>query len=798
MSSKSQRIAFALCSIAALAASGCGGSGGSDSGTTTPPTPTTSNVDVTVIDGAIKNALVCLDANSNGSCDAGETQGRTDASGKVTLTVPTADVGKYAVVAQVGTDAVDADTGAVKVAFTLSAPADQTGVVSPFTTLVQRFVTDHHLKTADAAKLIQSATGITVSPFTDFTKVAAPTDGSIDLATLARLLVLTIQQQSTVIASAVGKTAVDNSVITKADVEQAIQQKLLDLLPELIVILGSPDILAASQANKDAALSTAATNLVAASGLTAAALPTVVAINNQVASGKQSTSATPSETVTLASLDFTNASNYSVRTFTGSVAQNTPNASNNIRYVERRALSSAGVVAKWGYGSSPTRGSDIHWSGSAWTHCPINFENSNTVRDANGRNSYNYCDSAETGTASRATFDVSGKTMKSVVEQAIAAGYTNVRIADTSVLGSTTFPTGSSLSYQAGAALTTAISYYPSGSESPVGVSNIVGKYSASISAGGIAASQAAGTACNAPETFTSGSANVATLEEMVTSRPGQPCVFGQGSVTVSGVTYHSDPTNEWWGNSTISIGRIGTATTGSGVPATSYYSTNTLIRIAFTGTGTRPVTYYACKERVTDGSPRNCKPIGTGSYEISKLGDARIMTLPGAPTQAGSLNYTRVFVERGGFIYYGYQSTPAVSNSVRMNTVATNALLGQIGVPSENPSVPLALTAASYQGTWDLRPSTIAPSITDGVRLFIPSGNAPLGYAWCQSGTEVVYSACAMEITDPATGAFSLSSQVATLTGHLDFLTGTAGGSYSSLPGDPTPTSGNFLGGRR
>ena len=91
----------------------CGGGGGSDP---TPPvvvTPKTVSQVVSVVDGPIKGALVCLDKNANGACDADETQGTTAADGSVTLTVPEADAGKYAVLAEVGTDAVDKVNGPV-------------------------------------------------------------------------------------------------------------------------------------------------------------------------------------------------------------------------------------------------------------------------------------------------------------------------------------------------------------------------------------------------------------------------------------------------------------------------------------------------------------------------------------------------------------------------------------------------------------------------------------------------------------------------------------------------------------
>ena len=161
MKNRLDHIGLACATLVALSA--CGG-GSSDNNTPAMAQPTTTNVDATVIDGAIKNALVCIDKNGNGQCDAGETQGTTDAAGKVTLAVPNADVGKYPILALVGTNAVDADNGPVTTAYTLSAPADQVAVVSPLSTLVQQAVASSGATTAQAAKSVQDATGLTASP----------------------------------------------------------------------------------------------------------------------------------------------------------------------------------------------------------------------------------------------------------------------------------------------------------------------------------------------------------------------------------------------------------------------------------------------------------------------------------------------------------------------------------------------------------------------------------------------------------------------------------------------------------
>jgi len=780
------RVGLAVSGSVWLALAGCGG------GSSTPAqeVPTTTPMSATVVDGPIANATVCLDKNGNGKCDSDETQGKTNASGSVTLNVPNADLGKYPLVAVVGTDAVDADHGAVSVPYTMSAPADQAAVISPLTTLVQQTVASTGTSTAAAAKTVQDATGITASLFQDFSKTAAPTDGSIDPATVARLLVVTTQAQATAVASAVGSTASDGKTITSADVDKAVQTKLLDLLPDVVTAVSSTAVIsAATPADKEAALTTAAQALVTTSGLSAGAMPVVVAVNNQNANPGAVTPVTPEATASLRQLSFTNAANYYVRSFTSSVAQATPDSSNNFKYVERRRRATGGNVAQWGTGSDPARNADLHWNGTAWTSCPINFENTNSVRDAAGNSVYNYCDGLETGKSNRATIDVSGRSMASVYAEMRAAGYLNLYIADPTVLAAATFPSGSKAYYQSSTAVSEAIAYYPGGSD-PAGINNVVAQYSAAVAAGGAATSQAAGVACNATETSGNGT-NTTTLEQMIALASGTPCVYTQGSVVYGGVTYYSDAANEWWGNSTLSIGTIGTAPTGVGI-GPGYYSTNTRLRIAFKGPVPNAVTFYACKERLSNGSTRNCTPIGTGTYSIQTLGDARVLTLSNAPVQAAPLTYNRVFVERGGLIYLGYQSKLGTVNSARLNLTGANALLTQLGIPTEDPSTPWALTAASYQGTWDVKDST-QPTVANGTTIFVSQG----GTVSCQHRATASFLGCSLSISDPATGAFTFSmADGTTSSGTLNFMTGTGSGTYH----DPTvtPTDGNFVAKRR
>lgn len=792
MTIRLKRLLFGVVSAGLLSLYGCGGGSSSVA-----PVVTTTSVPITVIDGAIQNATVCLDKNSNGACDTGEPSGKTDAAGQVNLTVDATDVGKYPVIAVVGTDAIDADTGAVAVPFTLSAPADQVAVVSPLTTLVQQTVASTGVSTEDAAAAVQAVTGITVSLFQDYTTVAAPTDGSISAATVARMVVVTTQQQSTAIDDSLGTQALDGSTITQADLDLAVQKKLLELLPALVAALSDPAVLAATtQEDMEAALLAAATTLVTDSGLTTTSIATAVAINNQTAS----TTDTPSAGFTLNNLNFTDTSNFFARVFTASLAQNTPDANNNIRYVERRYRNNTGNLAKWGSGSDPWRGADLYWSGSAWANCPINFENTSSVRDAQGNSSYNHCNNAATGKSSRATFDIAGKTLAGVITDVRAAGYTNLSIGDntagtlTTLLGSATFPAGASLLYNSATDLTTAISYYP-GSSNPVGVSNVVNQYSSAVSAGGDATTQGAGVGCNSTEFQNTNGTSSTTLEGMISAMTGMPCSFGlPGSFVYQNVTYtNPDSVNEAWANSTVGLGTIGSAPVGTGT-APGFYTSNTKLRMAFKGTGTNPVTYYACKERFNNGSTRNCTVIGTGSYVIATLGDARVMTLNNLPAQTSPLTYTRVFVERGGLVYSGFQNKPGVFNSVRLNTVAATALLTQLGLTPEDPSVPLALTAASYQGTWDFRDA--ANMGGNGITLTI-GGN---GNVSCREGSTPI--TCSATVTNPATGAFTWtdssndSPATSTVTGNLNFLTGGVSGTFTDTLSQPS--TGSVIGQRR
>jgi trimeric autotransporter adhesin len=584
------------------------------------------------------------------------------------------------------------------------------------------------------------------------------------------MVVVTIQAQTTSGGGAVGMPASDGVVITRADLNKVIAQKLLEMLPALTAIVQNPAY------TTPAAIEAAVIAALAPGGSLNPSLvtPPEVVVTVPVLKPPAAQAAyVPTAGSTLTALSFFDVTNWNTRFLTSSLVQATPDANGNLRYVDRRARTTGVTVATWGFGGDPWRQADLHWNGAAWVACQLNGENLSTVRDAAGNNSYKYCDGYSSGVANRVTVDISGKTMAGVYNDIVVGKYTNIFINPVAVtaLGSATFPPLSNLFYQTGQDLTKAVGFYP-------GSGNVLFNYSTAITAGGDGRIQAAGVGCNSAEFVQTPTNLTATLEDMVAAFKGKPCLFNvQTLVGLGGVVYSSDPVSEVWGATSLSIGTVGTAPI-SATP-TSYYTGNQLIRMAFTGIGTNEVTYYTCKQRQIGGNVRNCTPIGVkGSYTITTLPDmSRIMTFSNYPAEAASLTYTRVFVERNGGIYFGYQDKNAIYRQARFSKVAAEALLSQLtGAPVVvNPEVPLALTATSYQGVWNMY--DLVGAVGNTITFYADGTSA------CQiTATGVFFTPCALTVTNPATGAFSFhGSNPIDPTGTVNFVTGIGGGTYDN-----------------
>jgi hypothetical protein len=683
---KHPRAASAALSMAVAAAlSACGG--GSDTPASTPstpvgPTPVSKSVPVKVIDGAIKNALVCLDKNTNGACDEGEPFARTDGGGNATLSVPEADAGKFPMLALVGTDAVDADFGPVTTAFSMTAPADKPALVSPLTTLVQVRAQSAGVSSTEAEAFLKAQSGLSGSLFADYTTAAASDAAAGDAKVLARLIVLSSQAQTISASGAIGQKDASGATITKADIEKAVAGSLIDNLAILGAAAVDPAVRQAGDAS--AAYKVVVDDLVASKPVTKEAVIAKLGIERLAAAEAAAapTASPPAPSASVRMLVWTDINNNYFRGFLATAADNTPDANGLVRnYEVRNETINGGVERVWGFGSTYERRGDLHWNGTAWVGCPFEFRNTGTVRDAAGNNTYNYCDGFERGTQRQASVDIAGRTLTSVVNdiRAFPGGdsgrnYSEFGPTNLSLLGSATFPPGSRLLYVTSNATSTALSY-------DVQSSNIVSLTSAAVAAGGDGRTgSGASPACasiSATAPASSFSTQATTLDALIAANRGTPCLFNPGTDGNGS----SGTRNDWWSNSTLSVGTLAGYYASLPVGTGNFYTRDANLRFAFTGANA--VTYYLCQVR-TGGSTRNCTSIGSGSYSISTVGDARVMSFNNSPALAGRLNYNRILVERGGKVYYGYVLKPVSTDGVRLNLPAGEALIKQLDPTAE------------------------------------------------------------------------------------------------------------------
>ena len=670
-----------LVAIVAAAAllTACGG------GSNDPATPPTVAQTISVIDGAIKGALVCLDANGNGACDSGETQGSTGADGSVTLNVPAADAGKYPVLALVGTDAVDADNGPVSTAYSLRAPADKPAVVSPLTTLVLAQAEASGTGSDDAAKVLADKLGLTSSLFADFSKA---TDDAGKLAgTLARMLVVSTQQQLVATADAKDK---DGKALSATDRTLAVHQALLSKLDELASAATAPAVANAGTAQAKAeAIAAAATALVAASGITKDNVAAAVTAA-KLPPAPDASNATPAAGASLRWFSYADAQNYYFRQYKATAAQGTV-IDGKRQFTEYREQSrgSAGNVTsyqQWGEGLNNWARNQVVWTGSAWFDCPTDMVHEATPWDANGVSSSLYCKAYKT-TNKRTARDIAGLKMADLVAEIRAYGLVDTEgsfkawgpdpVAHADKL-SGNFPAGSALYYYAGAD-TAQPERYNTTLNSDLYIPFI------SAVANGVKAD------CDkvSNSNFTQFQTTAKTLEDMIAGAPGKPCVYQTHAST--------GEANEWWSQSTLNLGDV----SDDFVSASGNFKSGVKdLRVSF-GTASQ-ANYWLCLRRTSDNSVRNCTAAGSGSYRIEALGDARVLRLSGEPKVAATLGFVRTMVERDGRVWYGSRGRLNSNRQQRLNNVASDALFAALGLPAPRVSAPLTASTlmTSYLGT--------------------------------------------------------------------------------------------------
>ncbi|EHN66753.1 hypothetical protein [Comamonas testosteroni] len=629
--------------IASIA--GCGGGGGSDSTSPAPspaPAPATKSISTTVIDGALQNVKVCLDRNDNGSCDSEEPSAVTNASGQASLEVPEADAGKYPILALVTKDSVDADTGAVPVAFMLRAPADQPGVVSPLSTLVQAHSRATGSSTSDAAAAIQSQLGLGASALADFTQ-----DGSNAgklAATMARLIVVTTQTQLT---NTAGATGVDGAPLTSVQLNAAVNSVLLQQLQTLATaVLDNPALSDTSTSMKDkqSAMETAAQQVASASGVTAGNVGLIAAMQSQSSSPE---AGGPAPSTQLRWLSFSDTSNYYIRAFEATAEQNTPDANGKRYFTEFRERVAGGLEQPW------TR-PQVYWTGSEWFACPTDFVQQVTSL-ASGETESLYCKSLASR-AKQSVRNITGLKMRDIVTEIRSAPWQDA--ADGSfaswgprpdqVPAETTFPSGSTLSYRTVTDLGGS-DYY---------LSNNANR-----------ATIARADAPNNPDTSTWRSA---TLAEFIAWNAGD------FAPNVSAAEVHGN-------NSRVLVGRRDYLKPDGSAAYKRYM-------VGFENGGEQRARFYECEGDMST-LPNNrtlfingvstCKTILVSNYSIATQADAKVLRFTQEPTQLNVSNFQnyRLFVERGGITYVGYRDKQMVSNQQRLNGTAADALLAALGL---------------------------------------------------------------------------------------------------------------------
>ena len=650
LSLKRHACALAVTSLIATLAA-CGGGGSSSSAEPPPPpsSPATTPVSMTVVDGPLEKALVCLDRNTNGLCDPGELSATTDSKGSASLDVPTADVGKFPIVAMVGTDAKDADTGPVTTAYILKAPPDATDVVSPLTTLVQTLRESTGSNTADAAAAIQSQLGLEGSALANFTEDSSAS-GKL-AATLARLIVVTAQTQT---KNTEGALDVDGKPLSNAQISSVIHLQLLQQLQTLATtVLDNPTLSDTSKsiADKESAMSAAASKLAEASGLNSSNAGPLLASQTP---GNVSEPSTPTDTSSLRWLWFGATNNYYLRVFTATAAQNTPDAQGKLHFSEYRKSIYDGQASPW---VRP----NIYWTGTEWFDCPNDFVNEITPSSTPGQFDSLYCKSLRSTTKQNVR-DISGLSMRSIVKE----------IQSSPLLDSSE---GSFMSWGADPESIPSTAKWPAGST--LAYHNVI-DYSADY--------YSRNTTISFLDPATS-SWRSASLAEFTSQNAGDfaPNVSldqlngNNARALVQGPIYLKT-------DGSLAYKRYLVGFETGGAQRARFYEcevSGSGESGGSSGSGVAPAPAPATQvSQKTDAAPA-CTTILESSYSISDQGGAKVLRFKAEPAQLNTSSFPRerIFVERNGVTHVGFKDKPTTSFQQRLNKTATNALLATLGI---------------------------------------------------------------------------------------------------------------------
>jgi len=200
-------------------------------------------------------------------------------------------------------------------------------------------------------------------------------------------------------------------------------------------------------------------------------------------------------------------------------------------------------------------------------------------------------------------------------------------------------------------------------------------------------------------------------------------------------------------------------------------------VRAAF-GTGNTAAFYLCDYDKNGQTSLGNCSFAGTGTYAVGVAVDGitPILTFDGIPAAIDNIQiYTRVFVQRGKLVYYGYKEKLITQTQTRLNKVAFEALAAAAGF---NPPA-----ISAFAGTWQVSylggdTGSCSAIVVDALgRLVGNCTSTSLGGSFAVSGT----------VASDGTASFSTSggtSSGATFIGTLVGTSGTGAWSRSTASG--------------
>lgn len=140
--------------LLSITAIGCGGGGSSESSDNNQPQPG-GVTKITVFDGLLNNASVCLDTNANGQCGQDEYSVRTNDQGVALIPAENYSADAPIIATAIAGETTDITRGPVTTSFQLKAPAGYE-VVNPFTTLASQQI-DKGSAEDDAVQIVAEA-----------------------------------------------------------------------------------------------------------------------------------------------------------------------------------------------------------------------------------------------------------------------------------------------------------------------------------------------------------------------------------------------------------------------------------------------------------------------------------------------------------------------------------------------------------------------------------------------------------------------------------------------------------------